>query len=78
MKSETGSLLTKISAIINFVIAGLVFFLGLISVIGLSFYQGVPFNLMFLILGFSIIVFVLGVLLWNAAEKMKNSKTVKN
>lgn len=79
MKSKTGSLLTKIAAIINIVFAGLAFLLGFIAFIGLGFFQrGIHFNLGIFVLGLSIIGLVLGFLLLNASEKMKNSKTVKN
>lgn len=77
MESKTGALLTKISAIINFVVAGIIFLIGIVALIGLNMYQGIPFNLVFLMLAFTLIVLVVGLLLWNAAEKMKNKKTVK-
>jgi len=81
MKSKTGALLTKIAAIINLVVAGLVFLLGITALIGLGLYQGqggMPLNLGIMVMAISLIGFVLGFLLLNAAEKMKSQKTVKN
>ncbi len=77
MKSKTGALLTKIAAIINLITAGIILLLGIILIIGLSLYQGLPFNLIFIILLISLIIFAIGLLLWNASEKMKNPKTVR-
>lgn len=78
MQSKNGALLTKIAAIIDFVIAGLILLIGLLAVLGTALYQGAPINLVLVILAVSLVVFVIGMLLWNAAKKMQNSKTVRN
>jgi hypothetical protein len=78
MKSKNGALLTKISAVINFIIAGLVFLGSIIAVLGLSFYRGLPINLG--VLGFlaALVILVFGLLVWNAGSKMEDSRTVRN
>lgn len=81
MESKTGALLTKIAAIINLVIAGLIFVVGTIAILAMTFYQGIAVNLFILIslfFIFSFIIFLSGILLLNASKKMKTSKNVKN
>lgn len=77
MKSKNGALLTKIAAIINLVIAALVFIGGLISILGITFYQGIPFNLMILFFIIALTTFVFGMLMLNSSKKMQNPRTVK-
>lgn len=75
---ETGILLVKIAAIINFVIAGLLFFFGLIAFVGLSIYRTTPFNLGFFVLFIAIILLLFGFLFWKVHERMSDTKTAKN
>ena len=78
MQSDIGALLTKIAAIINFAVAGIVLLLGVIAFLGVSFYQGTPLNLMIVLVIVFLVLIVLGILLLNASKKMKNPSTVKN
>ncbi len=78
MKSKTGSLLVKIAAIINIVIAGLVIFGGILSLIGITLYTKFPINLSIVIFIIAILISIFGYLLLDASKKMQNSKTVKN
>ncbi|OGJ20031.1 hypothetical protein A3K73_03930 [Candidatus Pacearchaeota archaeon RBG_13_36_9] len=78
MESETGALLTKISAIINFVVAGIIFLIGIIGIFGLFVFPRLTILLMFIFLLVGLIVLIFALLLWNAAVKMKNPRTVKN
>lgn len=78
MKSETGSLLTKISAIINLVFAGLAIFFGLIAILGISAYSNFPKTLSIIIFALAALSLIMGLLLWNASKKMQDKKTVKS
>lgn len=84
MKSETGAVLTKISAILNFVFSGIIFLIGVLSAIGLSLFQETPFflsirvNMMLIFLLIALVILALGFVLLNISKKMQNSKTVKN
>ncbi len=76
MKSDTGSSLTKIAAIISIVVAGLITLFGLIAVMGALFYNGF-LNLIGLLLISITIMLVMGILMLRASKKMKDAKTVK-
>lgn len=84
MESKIGSLLTKITGIIYFVLAGLVLFFGFLSILGISVYQGTPFflsrtvNILVIFLFFSLLFFVLGYLSMVSSKKMRNSKKVNS
>jgi hypothetical protein len=60
------------------IIAAIIFISGLIAVIGLGLYQGIPHNLLFLILLGALVAFIVGLLILNASKKMKKPETVKN
>ncbi len=82
MKSKIGSLLTKITGIIYFVLAGLVLFSCFLSILGISLYQDTSFfllgavNILVIFLFFSLLFFVLGHLSMVSSKKMRNSKKV--
>ena len=78
MESQAGSLLTKIAAIINLALAGLIFILGIIAIIGVSIYEGVPYNVLILFLVVMLILFAFGFLLLYFSNQMKNPKKVKS
>ena|SRR3989344_5380121 len=84
MESKTGSLLTFIAAIINFIISGLVFlvslvFLAVVFVIK-DYNLGIsipPFLLFIIILLVAVILFIIASLSLVASRKMKHKKTVR-
>lgn len=84
MKSETGSILTKIAGIINLVLAAIIFVFGLVAMVGFSIYNGTPFllsktvNLLMIFIILSIVLFALGMLMLKSSKKMQNTKTVRN
>ncbi len=88
MKSETGALLTKISAIIDFVAAGIVLLIGIVASILIGSGVGTIENniprdflaiLIFLVLLLaSVVILVIGLLLFKASKKMLNPKTTRN
>src|SRR3989344_8518329 len=88
MKSETGALLTKIAAIIDFVVAGIILLIGIICSILIASGVGelkssIPIDilamLIFLVLLLiSVVVLVFGLLLYKASKKMLNPKTTRN
>lgn len=82
MKSDTGSLLTKIAAIINFVAAVIVAVIGIvIATLGSMFLKETriaPLLLGLILIIVAIVVLILGLLELRAADKMKNPKTARN
>ncbi|MEA3329868.1 MAG: hypothetical protein U9Q06_03935 [Nanoarchaeota archaeon] len=88
MESKTGSLLAKISAIINLVLAIFIFLIGIcltiIAGMGIGESSGnvSPFGISMIILAITLfisgIMLTLSLLLFSASTKMKNPKTVKN
>lgn len=82
MKSDTGALLTKIAAIVDFVLAGFVFLAGIVIGLGFSFYSeemGIsPIIVLVIIILISVLVFVMGTLFMSASRKMKDPRTVRN
>ena len=88
MKSETGALLTKIAAIIDFVIAGIILLIGIIysmliaSGVG-ELKSSMPTDILAILIFLalllvSVIVLILGLLLYKASKKMLNPKTARN
>ena len=81
MKSETGYLLTKIAAIINFIISAIIFIMGLgilIFVWGLDNEKINPIVIFLIAILISLIILIFGLLELKASNKMKNPKTTRN
>ncbi len=88
MKSKSGSTLTFISAILNYIVAGVVFLLGLIISIlifsgtgeigGNISRQATGLIALAILTIVSIIFLILGLLFNMASKKMLNPKTTKN
>jgi hypothetical protein len=77
MRSETGALLTKISAVISMIVAILVFLAAIGVAIGITVIDWIGgFAIITLIA--AVIVFIFALLLWRAAEMMKNPRTVRS
>ena len=88
MKSDNGAMLTKIAAIINFVVSGIILLAGIIFSLVIGYIpeannselsnQVVSFIIIALAVLISFIIFLLGWLLLSASRKMRDKKTVKN
>ena len=90
MKSETGALLTKISAIIDFVVAGILVLIGIIVfAVGMSGnFPATPEStlpgstaailIFFILILAAVVVLVMGLLLYKSSKKMLNPKTTRN
>lgn len=85
MKSNTGAMLTKIAAIVDFVIAGLIFIAGIVcflfwNLIPVEIKTDIPSKLIvsLIIVAIFAIVLILGFLFLMASRRMRNPKTVRN
>lgn len=88
MKSETGASLTKIAAIINFVIAGIVLFVALVISLFINYIRKLPnaevshpfLPIAIFILGIliSLVIILIGCILLISSRKMLNAKTARN
>ncbi|MDO8622783.1 MAG: hypothetical protein Q7R52_00900 [archaeon] len=85
MKSDTGAMLTKIAAIVDFVIAGLIFIAGIAvlflwDLIPVEMKTDAPTKLVIflIILAVFVVILVLSFLFLMASKRMRNPKTVRN
>lgn len=78
MRSETGAVITKISAIID-IIAGIIVFLLAIGLgIGLAVTNWLPSWLSGIGVIIAILIFIFGLLVWRAAEMMRDPRRVRS
>lgn len=78
MESHIGALLTKISAIIDFIAAAIIFIIGFIAMAGIVIFPRLSGILSFILILVGAIVLVFGFIIWHAAKLMENPRTVKN
>ncbi len=76
--SKTGAIITKISAIIDIVVAVLVFLAAIGVGIGLSLTDALPAWLSSIGIIIAIVLFVFGLLVWRAANMMEDPRTVRS
>jgi hypothetical protein len=77
-KSETGAIITKISAIINIILAILVFLAAIGVGIGIALIDWLPNWLSSIGILIAIVLFVFGLLVWRAGNLMQDPRTVKS